>query len=201
MPAEPRTAKGRATRDRIIGATREALIAGGGRADLQDIAVRAHVPPSLIHRYFDSRSGLISTVVADFYDRLSAEVVTPDLTEIGPWPDRERERVRRGISFHYNTPFASVVYGPLGREPRVAAAETELIGRIIALGADNIRRGQHDGDLPSCVDPELASAAIFGSLRSLLVTALARPTRPEVDALAATHWRQVAAAVGLPPGR
>jgi len=47
------------------------------------------------------------------------------------------------------------------------------------------------------VDPELASAAMFGAIRQVMVAALGRPRRPSQQSVVELLWRQILAAVNL----
>ena len=49
---QPTTAKGHATRERLLAAARELAIASGGHVEIASVAAAAGVVPSLVHRYF-----------------------------------------------------------------------------------------------------------------------------------------------------
>lgn len=197
--APPRTAKGRATRARLVGCAREVAIANQGHIEVAWVAEAAGVVPSLVNRYFGSRAGLLSALVEDFFDRLRAEVLDPYLDEEGPWAEQERLRLERGVRFHYADPLALVVYTGLSREPEVARTENERIDQVVRHAAGNIRRAQKRGELPRGIDPELAGAAMFGAMQRVMVAALRRRRRPSVERVVELLWRQVAAAVELAP--
>ena len=197
--ATPRTAKGEATRARLLSAARSAAIDQGGHIEVASVARAADVVPSLVNRYFGSRAGLVSALVHDFFDRLHEEVLDLDLEGEGDWAKHERLRLEKGVHFHYADPFAVVVYTQLSREPEVARAEMERIEAVIQRAARNIRRGQRRGELPSGVDPELAGAAIFGAMREVMVAALRRSPHPRPERVTEVLWRQVAASVQISP--
>jgi AcrR family transcriptional regulator len=197
VQSRPATKKGEATRQRILDAASEAMIEGEGHIELSDVAQRAQVTQSLIHRYFGTKSGLVSVIIEDFYSRLRHEVLTAALTELGSWARRERFRVELGIRFHLADPIAAVIYGKLSRDPAVAAAEARFVEDIVEHAAANIRRGQEAGEISADVDPRLAGAAMFGSLRQMYIELHSRPEPPDFDVIAEAHWRQVAAAVRL----
>jgi TetR/AcrR family transcriptional regulator, transcriptional repressor for nem operon len=73
MTAEPRTARGRATRDRIVQAATE-LIADRGVAgtSLDDVRERAHASKSQLYLYFADRDELLRGVAATTCDQVLA---------------------------------------------------------------------------------------------------------------------------------
>jgi AcrR family transcriptional regulator len=199
--AAPTTAKGIATRRRLIDVARRVALDTRGHIELAAVAEAAQVVPSLVHRYFGSKSGLVSAMVDDFFDRLHAEVLDVDLAGQGDWAQRERLRLERGVRFHYAEPLAAVIYGPLARDPEVARKDGARIRVVIEQAARNIRRGQRQGELPVGVDPALAGAAMFGAMRLVMVEALNRSPRPAPERVIELLWRQVAASVQIDPER
>src|ERR1700761_3886143 len=108
--AEPRTQKGRATRERLLACARDIAIANGGHIEIAWVAEAAGVVPSLVNRYFGSHAGLGSALLDDFFDRLRAEVLDLDLDDRGTWAQHERIRLEKGVHFHYNDPAAVIIY-------------------------------------------------------------------------------------------
>jgi len=201
LPSSPTTPKGQATRARLLRAAREEAIASGSRVEIAQVARRAGVVPSVVHRYFGSKAGLVSALIEEFFDRLHAEVLDVDLDDEGTWAQHEYLRLQRGVAFHFGDPLAPVLYAQLGREPEVVQTERERIATVVDEAAANIRRGQRRGELPRRLDPELAGAAMFGAMRQVMVVALARSPRPRQQRVVEVLWRQVAAAVGLDSSR
>jgi AcrR family transcriptional regulator len=197
--ALPATPKGRATRKRLLDVARRLALATGGDVELAKVADAAGVVPSLVHRYFGSKTGLVTALVDDFFDRLQAQVIDANLDDQGTWPEHERIRLERGVRFHYAEPFAAVLYGPLARDPGVARKETARILFIVDRAARSIRKAQRRRELPVGIDPRLAGAAMFGAMRMVMVEALTRSPRPPVERVVEFLWRQVAASVGIAP--
>jgi AcrR family transcriptional regulator len=199
--AAPATTKGQATRRRLLDVARALMLETGGHVELAQLAKAAGVVPSLVHRYFGSKSGLVAELVDDFFDRFHAEVL--DRERYGEsdadWAASERARLERGVRFHYAEPFAAIVYGPLSRDPEVARREAERVAFVVERSARSVRRGQKRGELPVGVDPGLAGAAMFGAMRLVMVEALRRRPRPSPERVIDVLWRQVAASVGLDP--
>jgi AcrR family transcriptional regulator len=198
-PASPVTRKGEQTRARLLDRARDEAIANGGRIEIAAVAERAGVVPSVIHRYFGSKAGMVSALVDDFFDRLHSEVLDADLEGEGGWAENEYLRLERGVAFHYADPLSPVLQSQLGREPEVALTESNRIATVIGQGAGNIRRAQKRGELPAGVDPELAAAAMFGAMTRVMLSALVRTPRPPQKKVVEVLWRQVAAAVQIDP--
>lgn len=199
VAAPPQTPKGQATRARLLRAAREQAIAGRGRLELAAVADSAGVVPSVVHRYFGSKAGLVAALIDDFFDRLHAEVLDLPLREHGGWTARERHRVELGVRFHYAEQLAVVLYAQLAREPDVAATQAARTREVVDQAARNIRHGQRTGELSRELDARLAGAAIFGAMREVLVEALSRSRRPAAERVSELLWRQVAAAVDIDP--
>src|SRR5262245_12468591 len=194
----PTTAKGHATRQRLLDVARRVALDTGGHIELAVVADAAGVVPSLVHRYFGSKSGLVAALVNDFFDRFHAEVLDVDLDAEGDWARHERLRLGRGVRFHYAEPLAAVIYGPLARDPDVARKDLARNLAIVDRAARSIRKAQRRGELPVGTDPRLAGAAMFGAMRLVMVEALNRSPRPAPERVIEALWRQVAAAVGIP---
>ena len=199
MSTAPLTEKGQATRRRLLAAARDRAIATGGHFEIADVGRDAGVVPSLVHRYFGSKSGLVTALVDEYFDRFHAEVLDLDLDRRGDWAHHERLRLEAGVHFHYREPFAVVVYGALARDPEVARREAERIAKVVERAARSIRKGQKAGELPDDVDPGLAGAAMFGAMRLVMVEALTRKNRPPPERVIDVLWRQVAASVHIDP--
>ena len=195
----PVTPKGQATRERLLDAARDIAVANEGHFEIADVAEVCGVVPSLIHRYFGSKAGLVVALVDDFFDRFNAQVLHVDLDERGDWAVHERIRLEAGVRFHYDEPFSVVLYGQLAREPEVARREAERVAQVVARAAKSIRKYQKAGELPVGVDPAIAGAAMFGAMRLVMVEAMTRTPRPRPERIIQALWRQVAASVQIDP--
>ena len=198
-PAPPQTPKGRATRERLLAAARELAIRSGGQVEIAAVAGAAGAVPSLVHRYFGTKAGLVGALVDAFFDRFQREVFALDLAAEGDWAHHERLRLEAGVRFHYREPFAVVLYGALARDPEVARRESARIAVIVQRAARSIRKAQRLGEIPVGVDPGLAGAAMFGAMRQVMVEALTRSRRPAPERVIDFLWRQIAASVQLDP--
>jgi AcrR family transcriptional regulator len=191
------TAKaGRGTgRDALLRAAAEELLERGGVLEVGPVAARAGVSVGLIYRHFGSKNGLLAAVVGDFYVRFDAEVLDGDPAPGAGWAERERRRTEMVIAFHYYEPLAPILLARLARDPEVAAVEARHLRVQVARGAQNVARGQRDGEIPQDIDAGIAAALILGGVRQALIEVLARRERPPREVLADQLWRLVAAAV------
>src|SRR3954471_12857797 len=146
MPHAATTPKLEATRTRVLNAAARELIAQDGRLEVQPVARRARGSVGLIYHHFGSKQGLLAAVVDDFYDRFDAVVIDPNPKPRTSWGEREHERTRLAIEFHYDDPLANIVLGRLAREPEVAAVEARRLARHIDAAARNIAIAQERGE-------------------------------------------------------
>lgn len=193
------TARGAASRERLLAAAGEELVARDGHLEVASVAKRAGVSVGLIYRYFGSRAGLVAAVVDDFYDRLDAAAMAVNPAPDADWAQREHLRTELGVGFHYDEPLATVILSSLGREPDVAAVEARRIARHVNLAARNIERGQQRGEIPPDLDPGIAGALVLGGMRQVLGEVLSREQPPPREVVVDAVWRLVVAAVRFRP--
>lgn len=195
----PSTSKGKATRSKLLLAARKLAIENNGHVELAHVAQEANVVAGVVHRYFGSKSGLLVALVDEYYDRFHRDVMNLFLNDLGEWAVHERHRLKLGIQFHYEEPLSAVLHSCFVRDPAVALRESERIDNVIALSAKGIKRAQQRGELPDGINTELAGAAMLGAVQLVLTKALNRTKRPNPEELEEILWRQIKAAVGLPP--
>ena len=195
----PITPKGRATVERLLDAARQVALSTGGTIEIADVAAKAGVVPSLVNRYFGSKSGLIVALVDDYFDRFHQEVMETDFQKYGTWAQSERRRLEAGVRFHYRDPLSVIIHGQLTRDAEVARREAERVADVVDRAARSIRKAQKAGELPAGTDPGMAGAAMFGAMRLVLVEAMSRKPRPSADRIIDFLWRHVAALVHIDP--
>jgi AcrR family transcriptional regulator len=193
------TARGAASRSRLLSAAGEELVSRDGQLEVASVAERARVSVGLIYRYFGSRAGLVAAVVDDFYDRLDSAAMAVNPAPDADWAQREHLRTELYVGFHYDEPLAAIILARLGREPDVAAVEARRIARHINLAARNIERGQQGGEIPEDLDPGIAGALVLGGMRQVLGEVLAREEPPPRERVVDEIWRLVVAAVRFRP--
>jgi AcrR family transcriptional regulator len=193
------TARGQATRERILAAASQVL-AEDGEVDVSLVAARAGVSEGLPYRYFGNRSGLVSAIVEDFHLRLSVAVVYADFAG-ATWQEREQQRVAAWVGFLFHDPLSPVMLTGLGGDAIVASSWQHRLAVAIEVGAGNIAAGQRAGDLPDGNDPTLLAAVVLGGVQSGVAAALAdRPRRAEA-AVAEALWSFVRSAAEATPHR
>ncbi len=183
-------------RSAILNAARDALAAGDGALEMNDVAKRADVSVGLAYHYFGSKAGLVTAIISEFYDRYDA--IANQRPEKGlAWAVGERRRLDALIDFLYDAEDAPLMLAKLSGDAQVVAAETARRDALVDLSAINIRRGQAAGELPANLDPEIAAAVIIGGFRLAMSRALAAAERPDRQRLADSLWRFVQGALGI----
>ncbi|HEY1971171.1 MAG TPA: TetR/AcrR family transcriptional regulator [Pseudonocardia sp.] len=188
MSRTPRlTAKGQATRQRLLDIARDEL-AGHGSIEIAAVAERAGLTPSVLYRYFQGKDGLIEAVVHDFWDQYAAEVFDAPMDADLPWLEREILRLRREVHFLYTHPLGRAVATGLLHEAAASRAGAIRQREQAQAAARNIRYGQRTEQLDQTIDAGLVGSAVIGALHAMLAEALSRdPAPPEhlvVDAAA-----------------
>jgi len=194
---DQRTARSERSRDRLIQAASEALVAGDGNFELQKVAQLAGVSVGLPSHRFGSKAGLVAAVVDRFYDEVGAVISLAGVTE-QDWARREQLRLSRLIGFLYSNPMAGIIISALSREPEVAAVENARWSDLITLTASNIKKGQQRGQLPKHYDAETLSALICGGVRHAVGQALASRPRPSQARLTGQIWSWISSGLALP---
>ena len=113
-----------ATRAKILAAAKQLLCDGEGVVEMSWVAKAAGVSQGLAYHYFDSKEGLLSAVVNDFYDRVEDAVLMARLDEESDWEVREKARTQSYIEFLIDDPLGRIVITKLAGTPAVAAVET-----------------------------------------------------------------------------
>src|SRR5918997_524092 len=175
-------------RDLLLRAAAEERIERGGVMEVGSVAARGGVSVGLIYRHFGSKAGLLAALVGDFYVRFDAEVLEVDPAPGAGWAERERRRTEMVVAFHYDEPLTPILLARLARDPEVAAVEARHLRVQVARGAQNIARGQRDGEIPEDIDPGIAAALVLGGARQVMVEVGARRERPPRSVLAEQLW-------------
>lgn len=191
-----RASKSERSRTLLIKAASEALIAGNGAFELQDVARRADVSVGLAYHRFGSKAGLIAAVVDHFYDEIDQTIDLADVHQTD-WAVREQERLSRLIDFLYSTPLAAVIISKLARDPEVAVVEAERWNDLIASATRNIIKGQDRGQISRAHNPMILAALISGGVRHAVGHALAATPRPSKTELMQDIWNFITGGLQL----
>lgn len=183
------TAKGRATRDRIVDVAAELVLTRGvAGTTLDDIGAAASVGRSQVYHYFADKRALVHEVVRGrvraIVDRQTDDSEPLDNTEA--W-QRWRDRVVAGVTA------ASCVGGcPLGSLASELAEQDDDARQLAAAGfarwerhfADGLRAMRARGALAAAADPEELATLVMVALQGgLLLAQVQRDVRPLVVGL------------------
>jgi len=201
MTQAPTTAKGRATRERILQAAAE-LVAEKGAAgmSLDDVRTRTGASRSQLYHYFEDRNDLVRAVIDVTTDAV-IDVQGELLEHLDSWAGIERwfaalvelqtERQARG-----GCPIGSLAGQLAEHDPQARAAIAAGLDRWEAHLRDGLTRMKARGRLRAPADPaELAAATMASIQGGLLLTQVRRDPRQLRIALdaAGKHLRLAAA--------
>jgi AcrR family transcriptional regulator len=186
---EPKTARGRASRERIVSAASELIAARGvAETSVDDVIERAGASKSQLYHYFDDRAALLRAVVAHNADLVLGGLRALDSWKaIRSWFDElvALQVERRALG---GCPIGSLV-GQLAEsdeEARVALAGA--LDRWEAQLGDGLRSMQRSGRLSRRADArELATATLAAIQGGLLLTQASRDPGQLATALDAAH--------------
>lgn len=194
------TPKGEASRQRLLQAAADQLVAGEGAFELSSVATDAGVSVGLCYRYFGSKAGLIAAVVADYFDRFAA-VFYVERNPGQDWLEQGRKRTANTVDFFYADPLGRIVLTLLAREPDVVVVQRACMDKLIDGTTTFIKRGKKAGFIPAHVDPELTAAMILGGMLEGLAAGVSRVPRPSRSRLSQQLWAFVGGALQLSPAQ
>ena len=180
MTEDPRTAKGRATRERIVSAASKLIRARGiAETSLDDVIEQAGVSKSQLYHYFEDRSDLLRAVVA-----LNTESVLGDIGPLDSWKDirswldslvdLQVERRFRG-----GCPIGALVGQLAESDDRARVALADSFARWEVKLRDGLRSMQEQRKLKRTADPDrLATATLAAIQGGLLLTQIRRDADP-----------------------
>jgi TetR/AcrR family transcriptional repressor of nem operon len=173
MLESPKTARGRATRERIVAAA-SALIGERGIAEtsLDDVIERAGVSKSQLYHYFEDRAALLRAVVDHNTEGVLGFLgpVDDSWKAVRSWLDAMVEvQVERGACG--GCPVGSLVPQLAEGDPEARAALADSFTRWEAVLRDGLRSMQTRGKLDGRADPgQLATATMAAIQGGLLLT-------------------------------
>ena len=191
MIESPKTAKGRATRERVVAAASELVGERGvGETSLDDVIERAGVSKSQLYHYFEDRAALLRAVVAH-----NTEGVLGDLRPLDSWKairswfdSLVALQVERGACG--GCPIGSLVAQLAETDGQARRALAVSFARWEAYLADGLRSLQAQHKLDRRADPdELATATLAAIQGGLLLTQTSRDPGRLAIALDAAYAR------------
>src|ERR671914_1696548 len=200
MSAPPKTARGRATRHRIVAAASE-LISERGIAEtsLDDVIERAGASKSQLYHYFEDRAALLRAVVDHNTEQVLGDLGRLDDSwkAIRAWLDSMVElQVARGG--YGGCPIGTLVPQLGETDERARRALAGSFARWEAYLRDGLRAMQDNGKLVRRPDPDALATATMASIQGgLLLTQTRRdPGQLEIALDAAYAHLRVYAATG-----
>jgi TetR/AcrR family transcriptional regulator, transcriptional repressor for nem operon len=179
MAVAPRTARGRATRERIVGATAGLVYERGvAQTSLDDVIERAGVSKSQLYLYFEDRGALLREVVPHNLALVLAAqeqhlVALDSWRAIRAWLD---ELVELQVAGHARggCPVGSLV-GQLAESDEEARLRlADAFARWQAPLRDGLRAMQARGKLARSADPDELATATMASIQGGLLLTQAR---------------------------
>jgi TetR/AcrR family transcriptional repressor of nem operon len=201
VTASPKTARGRATRERIVAAASELIGQRGIAAtSLDDVIERAGASKSQLYHYFEDRAALLRAVVAYNTDGVLAAVgeVDDSWAAIRAWLDSmvDLQFERRACG---GCPIGSLVPQLAETDERARRALADSFTRWEALLRDGLRSMQRNGKLDRRADPDALATATMAAIQGgLLLTQTRRDPGQLAIAVDAAyrHLRSHAAGAG-----
>lgn len=180
MPvSEPATARGRATRARIVQAGAE-LVAERGAAvvSLDEVGARASASRSQIYHYFQDRDDLIRAIINATTDAVLA-AQDDLLSDLDSWVGIDRwfaalEVIQRQRQARGGCPIGSLVGQLAERDPLARAALADGFDRWEAHLREGLQRMQAGGSLASDADPRQLATVTMALLQGGLLLAQVR---------------------------
>jgi AcrR family transcriptional regulator len=163
------TAKGRATRQRIVeGAAAEIRARGIAVTTLDDVRVRTRTSKSQLFHYFPGGKEQLLLAVAEHEAQRVLSDQQPHLSALTSWAAWWRWRdavVARYRRQGQHCPLA-VLMSEIGRtSPGAQAVTAALMAQWNGAVATGVREMQRQGKIPTRIDPDRAAAALLAGIQ------------------------------------
>jgi AcrR family transcriptional regulator len=192
------TPKGAATRERIVEAAADLVLARGvGGTSLDDIRAGTATSKSQLFHYFPRGKSELVGAIADFQSERVLDAQRPFLHSLDTWEAWEgwRDAVLAHYCSqpHWGCPIGSLVGELAGRDQVLAAQVAAHMDRWREYLADGLERMRATGLLRADADPEALALSTFAALQGGLLLAQTMescaPLRAALDgALAALRY-------------
>ncbi|HMM51215.1 MAG: TetR/AcrR family transcriptional regulator [Burkholderiales bacterium] len=201
-PQAPRRRKS-ARRAEILAAARQLFLERAfDAAAISEIAARAGCVEGTIYTYFRSKRDLFDEVLAEFYDRLIADI-EPRLAAIEGTRDRLSYLIARHLQIAVDDPaFARLIVREVRSQSLYFGSKLHALNRRYSrFLLDTLRDGVARGELRTDLDLALARDLVFGGLEHHVWHVLGRQRRIDPNRLAATMVDLFLAGWAAPQGR
>lgn len=200
MTQRPITARGRATRERIVTAASELIgTRGVAETSLDDVIERAGASKSQLYHYFEDRAALLRAVIDHNTEQVLGDLgrVDDSWNAIRAWLDSmvDLQVERAGCG---GCPIGTLVPQLAETDERARLALADSFTRWEAYLRDGLRAMQDNGKLVRRADPDALATATMASIQGgLLLTQTRRdPGQLEIALDAAYAHLRVYAATG-----
>lgn len=184
-------------RQQLLDAARDELVRGNGAMELGALTRRAGLSTGALYHHFGSKSGLLVAIYTAFYDGLGHAIADAQLPSGADWGTREHDRTRCFVAYHFADPLAPILLNRTAPDPQLTELEAVYVQKLSDSAADNIRRGQRLGQLPTGIDADSAGAYVIGGLRHGIAQQLRATPIPTPGQATERLWRLTAAALGV----
>jgi TetR/AcrR family transcriptional repressor of nem operon len=183
-PAANLTAKGRATRERIVRAAAQLMADHGvARTTTKDVQAVAGVSASQMYHYFAEKSDLVAAVIDDQSDLVLggqelALAHVDSLAALSGWRDT-MVTTMRSQNCEGGCPIGSLAHELAESEPLARARLDRAFARWAALLKDSLSAAVARGELPAGADVDRIALALLAGLEGgVLLSQLRRDTAP-----------------------
>lgn len=193
---EPRTARGRRTRDNLITAARIVFERQGFAATrMGDIAREAGVSHGTVYTYFDTKEDVLAATVQQLVAQLLQSIRSADLTD--PVARIASANANYLSAFTSNARLLRVVEEVAVTDGRFSAILNDIRRTHVQRVAAQIRRQQRDGTVHRDLDPHITAAALCAMVEgfSRHWSDLGSPDDPMGQSTLTLLWQR---ALGLP---
>lgn len=188
---EPRTDRGRRTRDSLISAARAVFERQGFAATrMGDIAAEAGVSHGTVYTYFDTKEDVLEATMQQLIDQLLESIGGADLTD--PVDRIANANERYLTAFADNAPLLRVVEEVSVTDERFSAILDDLRRTHLRRVTAQIRRQQREGRVHPDLDPQTTAAALCAMVEgfSRHWTAFSSPDDPQGQATLTLLWQR-----------
>lgn len=185
------TAKGAATRERIVAAAADLVLARGvGGTSLDDIRAGTLTSKGQLFHYFPAGKSDLVTAIAAYQIERVLQAQRPHLDALDTWQSwllwREAVVTHYGSQAHWGCPIGTLASELAGNDPAVAAEVGAHMDRWCGYLRAGLHRMRERGLLRADADPDRLALATFASLQGgLLLTQTAKSIEPLDAALEA----------------
>lgn len=179
VSSEPRTPKGRATKEALLGAARQVFgEVGYTGARVSDIAAVAGLSNGAFYRYYTDKREVLVELLSDLLDRLVKDSHTPWVRE-RPLETMETSVERYLTFYEANADLFRVLHETVQLFPEVEAMQADGRVRFQESSARGIKRSKETGLMRPSVDPELGAAILSGIIEHYAYTRFVLHRYPE----------------------